>query len=210
MTRENLDERWLLFEAGALSTKVADRVWTFLLDVDHVQVDPPLNAFQHTSADKADVLKMVRSIHKTVAEAGEKTNSEPDLEELFEMFWERKLGPKIAELRAKDATPRAKPEPMAELIGLVRDVADRVVLTAWRQDKTMAMLNQVYRSTVGTAPPSLKELAELQRQQVLLDAILPVERQSSYATRLEALRRQPDVTIVEPLMPPDPSLGEPK
>src|SRR5262249_20805424 len=73
LTRENLNERWILYEAGALSTKVTDRVWTLLLDVDHSEVAPPLSEFLHTKADRSDVLKMVRSIHKTVVAAEGKT-----------------------------------------------------------------------------------------------------------------------------------------
>jgi hypothetical protein len=55
LTRENLNERWVLYEAGALSTKVTGRVWTLLLDVEYADVAPPLSEFQPTKAEKADV-----------------------------------------------------------------------------------------------------------------------------------------------------------
>ncbi len=183
LTRENLNECWLLYEAGALSTKVTDRVWTFLLDVDHAEVDPPLSEFLHTKAEKADVLKMVRSIHKSVVAAGEKTSTEPDLENYFDAFWPSELEPKIAELRAQNPIPRPQPEPLTEILGLVRQIGDRAARSSWRQDKTLAMLHQVYRVTVGGPSPSLEELKEMQRQQAALDAlravnpIAPPERQ---------------------------------
>ena len=87
LTSENLTEPWILWEAGALSTKVTDRVWTLLLDVDHTQVAAPLTGYNHTKADKDDVWKLIRSIHKTVIAAKEKTCSEGDLKELFDAFW---------------------------------------------------------------------------------------------------------------------------
>jgi hypothetical protein len=52
LTSENLNARWILYEAGALSTKGIERLWTFLLDIGHSKVDPPLSSFQHTNRSK--------------------------------------------------------------------------------------------------------------------------------------------------------------
>jgi hypothetical protein len=51
LASDNLDDRWILFEAGALSRKPSDKVWTFLLDIAPSQVEPPVSQFQHTKAD---------------------------------------------------------------------------------------------------------------------------------------------------------------
>lgn len=66
LTSENLDERWLLFEAGALSIKPLERVWTYLLDVEHSEVEPPLSDFLHTKAERADTFEMIKSIHRAI------------------------------------------------------------------------------------------------------------------------------------------------
>ena len=87
LTPENLTEPWILYEAGALSTKVTDRVWTLLLDVGHAAVPAPLTGFNHTTVEREDVLKMMKSIRKTMVAADEKTCSEADLDKYFSAFW---------------------------------------------------------------------------------------------------------------------------
>jgi hypothetical protein len=104
---------------------------------------------------------MVQSIHKTVT-AGEKTCSEADREKYFEAFWPTELEPKITQLRAQDTTPRPQTDPVTEIPGLVRQIGERVARDSWRQDKTLAMLHQIYRAILGGPTPSLQELKEMQ------------------------------------------------
>ncbi|MET0753009.1 MAG: toll/interleukin-1 receptor domain-containing protein [Pyrinomonadaceae bacterium] len=87
LTPDNLKSEWIHYESGALSKTKDASIWTFLLDLKPSDVKQPLGKFQHTLAEKADVLKMLKSINKKVAEAGE--NSVPDnlLEEIFEEAW---------------------------------------------------------------------------------------------------------------------------
>lgn len=59
LTRENLDARRILFEAGAIS-KVKDAlVCTLLLDITPSEVEQPLSQFQHTSIEKNDFRKLM-------------------------------------------------------------------------------------------------------------------------------------------------------
>ena len=178
LTSDNLDERWLLFEAGALSLKPADRVWTFLLDVPYGQVKPPLSDFQHTKAEKAEVFELVKSIHKTVS-AKEKSTKDSDLMELFETFWAKELEPKIGELQKKGpattGTPLRPPaEIMAEVLETVRDVHRQGQQDSWRVSKTMMLLTQLYRITTGTPAPSMKQLMAMREEQAAaVEHILP-------------------------------------
>jgi hypothetical protein len=48
LTRDNLHEPWVLFEAGALSKTRGARVWTLLLDLAPADVEPPLSQFLST------------------------------------------------------------------------------------------------------------------------------------------------------------------
>ena len=113
-------------EGGALSTKVTDRVWTILLDVGHTEVADPLKGLNHTKAEKDDVFKMIKSIHKTMLGLNEKTCSETDLQELFDVFWTKDLAPTIAALRAQGPPePHVKPDIQSETLGLVREIATR-------------------------------------------------------------------------------------
>jgi hypothetical protein len=160
LTRENLTEPWILYEAGALSTKAVDRLWTVLLDLPHTDVPDPLKALNHTKAEKADVLKMVGSIHKTVVAAGFKTCAESDLKDYFEAFWPE-LERAITQLQAQDPVPTAQPDPQQEMLGIVRAILQRVSQDRWREEKMLAMLHIIYSVTVGAAAPSLSTLSQL-------------------------------------------------
>jgi len=65
LTPENLNAPWLLFEAGALSKSQEDaRVWTFLYDLEYVDVQGPLSQFQHTKVKEEDVRKLLQAINR--------------------------------------------------------------------------------------------------------------------------------------------------
>src|SRR5947209_7773018 len=55
LTQDNLNSRWLHFEAGALSKTPKSYVCTFLLDIEPTDFDGPLTQFQHTRAQKEDI-----------------------------------------------------------------------------------------------------------------------------------------------------------
>src|SRR5258708_24823910 len=71
LTPENLDARWILYEAGALSKAFDDdktRLWTYLLaGLQHKNVEPPLSQFQHTLAEKEDTRKLIQSINMVIS-----------------------------------------------------------------------------------------------------------------------------------------------
>jgi hypothetical protein len=217
LTDENKMEPWILYEAGALSTKVTDRVWTLLLDIDHTAVATPLSSFNHTTAaDKDDVLKMVRSIHKTMLAVQERTCSEADLEKYFEVFWACELAPKIAELRAQGPAQRPKPDALTEIRGMLREVGEGVGRTEWRQDKTLAMVHDLHQTIVGRPVPGLSELKSEKGESAKVSdqvaaALVDVSWQPQYggtpspARNAHRQRQQPEIAIVEPpVIPPKP------
>ena len=68
LTKANVREPWLNFEAGALSKHAGDetRVRSVLFDLKATDVTGPLSDFQHTNLnDKGEVLKLVESINKS-------------------------------------------------------------------------------------------------------------------------------------------------
>lgn len=87
LTKDNYQEPWLLFEAGALSkTTDKPKVWTLLLDnlsPEHLQ-GSPLSQFQHTQANKDDVERLVCEINN-ILPTGKRTESE--LKQAFEASW---------------------------------------------------------------------------------------------------------------------------
>jgi hypothetical protein len=114
LTEENLNEPWILFEAGALSREMDTHVCTFLLDISPTDIENPLAQFQHTRFKRDDIWKLVLTINKIVNKVGERSLSEdllnktfntywPQLEEKFQEIVEQKsLKPQIAKLTRKN------------------------------------------------------------------------------------------------------------
>jgi len=85
VTRENLKEPWLNFEAGALAKSLDDsRVRPVLLGLSPTDITGPLAQFQATvSTDKVDMLKLVRSLN----ERCDPPLEEARLERSFDRLW---------------------------------------------------------------------------------------------------------------------------
>lgn len=123
LTRDNLESKWIHFEAGALSKTKDAHVCTFLLDVKPTDVDHPLAQFQHTTAQKPDVLQLVQTINRVVQKAGERALGEPVLGEAFETYWPR-LEAALGEISSRpvaEAKPkRSESEMLEEVLELLR------------------------------------------------------------------------------------------
>jgi hypothetical protein len=65
ITRENKENPWLLFEAGALSKQLdQSRVSPFLVDISATDIVGPLAQFQATAFTKEDIYKLVKTVNK--------------------------------------------------------------------------------------------------------------------------------------------------
>lgn len=85
LTRDNLDEPWVLFEAGSLAKGLSQtRVCTFLVDIETKDLQPPLSQFNATSATEEDLFRLVTSINKAL---GDKRLSDDILAMTFKQFW---------------------------------------------------------------------------------------------------------------------------
>lgn len=128
LTRENLDSNWILFEAGALSKTEDAHVCTFLLDVKATDVEEPLASFQHTTFNKEDIQKLLKTINEAVNTSGENALSESQLDSIFNTFWpelEKKLS-KIAERGAVESKPiRKDRELLEEILNIVRELKSK-------------------------------------------------------------------------------------
>jgi hypothetical protein len=89
LTRDNLDSRWIHYEAGALSKTADARIWTFLLNIRPSDVGQPLGKFQATFAHKEDVRQLVRAINGRLIDVGNEPLPERLLDESFEAFWQK-------------------------------------------------------------------------------------------------------------------------
>jgi hypothetical protein len=89
LTPDNLKSVWIHYEAGALSKTKDALIWTFLHGLTPGDVPPPLGKFQHTVAEKEDVLRLLKTINGRLADVGSEPLQDRLLEENFELFWPR-------------------------------------------------------------------------------------------------------------------------
>lgn len=87
LTPDNLNSTWIHYEAGALSKTPDALIWTFLHGINPGDVPQPLGKYQHTIAEKDDVLKLLRSINGRLSDVGGEPIDGTLLTENFEVFW---------------------------------------------------------------------------------------------------------------------------
>ena len=128
ITKDNMSELWINFEAGALSkTFGASRVCPFLFNVKHSELKGPLVQFQATKNEKADIFKLILSINNALLE--ENRLEEEIVSKTFEVWWpeieeqlsvlEEKSGEPISDKTSTETEQRS--EILEELLGLARD-----------------------------------------------------------------------------------------
>lgn len=130
LTKENPNERWILFESGAIAKTKDARVCTLLLDIDPSDVQQPLGGFQHTTArDKNDVRKLLETINTAVAKCGKKALSESVLDRVFETNWPELLAAfeRIASQQPPSGAGKRDPqEILEEILEIVRGQERRI------------------------------------------------------------------------------------
>ncbi|MPQ46888.1 TIR domain-containing protein [Marinifilum sp. N1E240] len=89
LTEENLNSNWVHFEAGAIAKNEDAFVCTFLFDITPANVQSPLSQFQHTSFNKEDIFKLLKTINGIVSETGGKNLRESSLKSVFDTNWEQ-------------------------------------------------------------------------------------------------------------------------
>ena len=127
LTKENLNNPWILFEAGALSKNFGkSKVCTLLFGIDSSDLTGPLTGFQDTKFNKSDFKKLIESVNK---EGGESKLDSKVLDQVFDMWWD-KLEENVTEIlsgyKEKDHIPsRSEREILEEVLELTRMNASR-------------------------------------------------------------------------------------
>lgn len=108
MTPNNLDSRWLNYEAGALASRLAEaRVMPFLIGLRDSDVIGPLGQLQLTTYDRDDVLKMMLDINKVASSPIEESR----VRLTFDRFWvdlQNRLDPLVDQLLASGEDRRTR------------------------------------------------------------------------------------------------------
>lgn len=126
LTSDNLDAPWVLFEAGALSKQLTEsRVCTLLLgDLQPGDITGPLTIFQHTTFEKDDFRKLIRSMNEVLAD---QRQSENIVGKVFEKWWgeiEQQVKQIISRKPAQTLpTKRTEKEMLSEILELTRTIA---------------------------------------------------------------------------------------
>ena len=109
LTADNLTAPWILFETGALA-KTVERTYVcpYLLAMKPSDIDGPLAQFQAAVAERADTLKLLKSINAAQAERALPVGS---IESQFDMWWPRLE----TELQAATEQPVTKPSKRTEM-----------------------------------------------------------------------------------------------
>lgn len=85
LTKENKNNPWILFESGALAKGLEmPRVCTFLVDLDHVDIKPPLSQFNHTLPEQDSMWKLVKMINARMDTA---RLDDGTLASVFNTYW---------------------------------------------------------------------------------------------------------------------------
>ncbi len=115
LTKENLDSKWIHFEAGALAKHKTARTCTLLLDIQPTDVQQPLGQFQHTTIERHDVLKLVQAINSSIGRSAEKPLPDDVLTELFDNNWER-LEAQLKDIQSNSPEESQYERPERELL----------------------------------------------------------------------------------------------
>lgn len=124
VTRNNMHQPWILFEAGALSNKLEkSRVCPLLFELSNPDLTGPLSTFQTTIFNKVEFKKLLQTINK---QSGENKIADSILDETYEMFFP-KLESKIIEIIEKNKSiettkvvERTEREILEEILELTR------------------------------------------------------------------------------------------
>lgn len=165
LNKENIEENWILFEAGALSKmSIESHVCTFLLDIDYQDIESPLSDFQNTKFDKEDILKLLYTLNTVLEKTGERSLDPETLKDAFITSWpklEEELQTIIKEKPSKnEPKKRSQKEILIEILEIVRSIQRENEYFSWNnllKNKDFSRFF-THTSTVGTASVAIPKL----------------------------------------------------
>jgi hypothetical protein len=128
LDKDNLNSKWVLFEAGAIAKTDDAYACTFLLDVNPSDVEPPLGDFQHTIFEKEDIRRLAHTINEKVRSSGEKALDAARLNTLFDNLYpnlEGKLKEILMIQPERKNVQRNDREILEEILQIVRVVQQK-------------------------------------------------------------------------------------
>lgn len=127
LTKDNLSNPWIMFEAGALSKQMdKSKICPILFGLEKTDLVGPLVQFQATSFIKEDIKKLVKTIND---ESGDSKLKDNVLDDVFEMWWP-KLDDRVNRVMSKERNEgnteiRNDREIIEEILALTRMSASK-------------------------------------------------------------------------------------
>ena len=85
LTPENQNSQWILFESGALSNQVQNRLTPLLYKLKGGDLKGPLSQFQYLKVDEDGLRKLANSINRNL----EKPLTDDKMSEYFRVWWDK-------------------------------------------------------------------------------------------------------------------------
>lgn len=128
LTQENKDKPWILFETGALARGLSsNRVCTFLIDLQPMDIQDPLGQFNHTLPTEEGLWKLLLTINSSL---GDKRLDEKVLQKVFETYWPYFIDQFEVALannpQNEQIPPRDEQDILSEILAHVRGLSSRV------------------------------------------------------------------------------------
>jgi hypothetical protein len=154
LTRENLEEPWIHFEAGALSKTVEKTfVCPYLFGLEPTDIKGPLVQFQATRAEQDDTRKLLQTINKAL---GDPRLDERRLDETFDVWWPKLKQnlDAVPQGQQKQKPKRTVPDLLEEILTLTRQLTRERAMTATAEVGLRALsrgLGGLRRPVIGRA-----------------------------------------------------------
>lgn len=124
LTSPNITAPWILFESGALAKKDKSRLIPLLCDMrEHELKDSPLTLFNYKHLSKDGMRDIAKSINNYLGSEGLK---DKNLDETFDIWWNRFQEKMEEVIKAKDGLPTKKfdiESSIEEMLSLLRSMA---------------------------------------------------------------------------------------
>ena len=148
LTPENINEPWILFEAGALSKALGTAsVCPILFGFSPSELAGPLSQFQATKLDQEDMLKLLQTINKAL---GPDALKDGQLKEAFNLWWP-KLEEEVAGI-PPFATKSAKKRPERDILEEILKVVRRLEVQTPPTQAEISLSN-ITRKVLATLTP---------------------------------------------------------
>lgn len=145
LTPDNKDNRWILFEAGALSKGLnVSRVCTFLINLNPADIKDPLAQFNHTIFDQESVRALLKTINKEL----ENPVKEASIDKVFDLYWpeiEQKLND-VVKNHSQGTNPAEAPPSRSD------QILDEILLSTRSLGKRVGSIQRVISEEIVGQP----------------------------------------------------------